>query len=236
MPQYYPIFADLTYSSCLIVGFGEVGRRKAAMLLPAHPARILVLDPLPPDSTGEQLLQQGKEQGIDMELSHEPFSPGMLDAMTLVFTCSGDHAFNARIAALCRERHILCNCTDAPEEGSFHVPVVVRKDPLVAALSTGRASPALAKRWKEELAEFLAGKVPVTKLMGHLRPLILAMGAPSSANRTIFRDLARPNLEEAIAKGDKKSVQNLLEQILPEQLHASIPELLANLPSGDTNP
>ena len=227
--QYYPLLLDLARASCLIIGFGEVGRRKAAMLLPARPKRICILDPAPADSEGEELLCQGQKLGIDISLSHEPFQEGMLEGMMLVFACASDHALNLRIAGLCQARSLLCNCTDDPKAGNFHVPAVVRKDPLTAALSTGRTSPALARRWKKELEGFLAPKAAAARLMGRIRPLVLAMGAPSAQNRELFRSLAEPGLEKALAAGDMEYAGTFLHQTLPDSLQDKIPELLSGL-------
>ncbi|MDO5536328.1 MAG: bifunctional precorrin-2 dehydrogenase/sirohydrochlorin ferrochelatase [Desulfovibrionaceae bacterium] len=226
MPQYYPVLLSLTGLSCLVLGFGEVGRRKVEMLLPAEPASLLVLDPCDPSPEGAALLERAAAAGIVVRLSKEPFGEAALEGMTLVFTCSGDHELNARVAALCRERRILCNCTDNPPAGSFHVPVVVRNHPLTATLSTDRASPALSRRWKGELAAFLAPKAPLAALMGRLRPLVLALGAPSDANRELFRRLASPELEKALAKGDAERAATFLETYLPEALRPEIPRLV----------
>ncbi len=225
--QYYPIFLSLRDFSVLVLGLGSVGQRKLAFLLPARPASILVLDPLPPSAEAEKLLEEARAMGLSVRHSREPFREAHLDGVTLVFTCSSDHALNARVAALCRARRILCNCTDDPPAGNFHVPAVARDGSLTAALSTDRASPALARRWKDELSAWLAPKAPLASLMGRLRPLVLGLGAPSSANRDLFRRLASPELESALAAGDLNAAAGFLRETLPAELHGAIPSLLA---------
>ena len=43
--QLYPLFLSLEGFSVLIIGFGSVGRRKLAMLIPAAPASVTIIDP-----------------------------------------------------------------------------------------------------------------------------------------------------------------------------------------------
>ena len=56
------------------------------------------------------------------------------------------------MARACAERGILCNCTDAPKDSSFIVPALVEQGNIAIALSTGGASPALARKIREDLA------------------------------------------------------------------------------------
>ena len=50
--QLYPLFLSLEGFSVLIIGFGSVGRRKLAMLIPAAPASVTIIDPRGPDGEG----------------------------------------------------------------------------------------------------------------------------------------------------------------------------------------
>ena len=50
------------------------------------------------------------------------------------------------------------------------------------ALSTGGASPALARRWRRELEDWLAPRVRMARLMGRLRPCVLALSSDSGQN------------------------------------------------------
>lgn len=75
-----------------------------------------------------------------VRFEQRPFRDEDLDGRQLVFAATGNAEVNRHIALLCRERHILCNCIDAPAEGSFIVPAVARSGSMALALSTGGAS------------------------------------------------------------------------------------------------
>ena len=137
------------------------------------------------------------------------------DTKILVFAATGDADENRRIAALCRSLGVLCNCASTPEEGNFQVPAVARCAPLAAALSTGGASPALARRWKGELAQWLAPRARMATLMGRLRPLVLALGVETGQNTQLFRSLAVSPLQQWLEAGDIESCRQCLLAELP---------------------
>lgn len=224
--QLYPLFLSLEGFSVLIIGFGSVGRRKLAMLIPAAPASVTIIDPRGPDGESGELIKSAGEAGISVRIFPGPFVDNMLEDVQLVYTCAGDHALNARVAGLCRERRIFCNCTDNPPLGSLHVPAAARRGTLCCALSTGGASPALARRWKKELEAWLARKERITDLMAALRPLVLSLGWPSDQNRDIFRSLSDRCLEDALADDHWEQAASLLNARLPQELRSHTEELL----------
>ncbi|WP_300882852.1 bifunctional precorrin-2 dehydrogenase/sirohydrochlorin ferrochelatase [uncultured Desulfovibrio sp.] len=208
-PILYPLFLSLEGRRCLVAGLGDVGRRKLAGLLACGPASVLVLD----TRRAEQLSD----------------APADVRDRTLVFAATGNAGENARIAALCREAGILCNCASAPDLGAFSVPAVARRDGLAAALSTGGASPALARRWRHELEHWLAPRARMVRLMGRLRPLVLALHAETGQNTRLFRALAASPLQNWLAEGDLESCRRWLLAELPPVLHVHIAELLDDL-------
>ena len=117
--NFYPLFLDLSGLHCLVAGLGGVGSRKLQGLLHCAPASILALDMEAPAAELRPLLEQPC-----VRFEQRPFRDEDLDGRQLVFAATGNAEVNRHIALLCRERHILCNCIDAPAEGSFIVPAV----------------------------------------------------------------------------------------------------------------
>ena len=212
----YPIFLSLEGRACLVAGLGGVGRRKLEGLLACGPASVLVLDIL----RAEDLSAEAAALLTDPRACFESrtCTPADIQGRALVFAATGSAVENARIAALCREANVLCNCASAPELGAFSVPAVARQDGLAAALSTGGASPALAPRARMVL------------LMGRLRPLVLALHAETGQNTELFRRVAASPLQHWLAEGDLQSCRQWLLAELPPVLHVHIAELLDDLP------
>ena len=221
----YPIFISLTGIHCLVVGLGQVGQRKLSGLLACGPASVLVLDLAEPATEVAALLSDPR-----VRFERRSCTQADLQGRALVFAATGNAAENSRIAALCAAAGILCNSASNPDEGCFQVPAVARHAPLAAALSTGGASPALARRWKGELERWLEPRSRMATLMGRLRPLVLALGQDTGQNTGLFRKLAESPLQQWLEEHDHENCTRYLQAALPPALHANIAELLHDLP------
>lgn len=141
---YYPLFLELKNRPCLVIGGGQVAFRKAESLLCCG-ARVTVVSPRL--SAGlKQLARKGK-----IRWKKVPFRPGDLAGRELVVAATDDQQVNLQAAREARRRKIWINVADQPALCSFIVPSVVRRGRLVLAISTGGASPALAKWIRKDL-------------------------------------------------------------------------------------
>ena len=220
----YPLFLDLHDARCLVAGLGDVGCRKLRGLLDAGAAMVLTFDVAEPSAEAAVLLASPR-----VRHARRACTEADVAGCRLAFAATGDRAENARIVALCRTHGVLCNCADAPETGNFHVPALARQGELMLALSTGGASPALARRWRRELEDWLAPRVRMARLMGRLRPCVLALSSDSGQNGKLFRSLAESPLQHWLQDGDLEACRAFLTQSLPPELHARIPEFLHDL-------
>ncbi len=223
--RYYPMFVSLHGRSCLVVGAGQVGLRKIQSLADCGAARLVVIELSPPS---EALLALCARPGVS--LVRRPFEDADLDGVFLAIAATSDAGLNRRIASLCRERGVLCNVIDAPEEGSFIVPSSVNRGDLTIAISTSGQSPALTKRIRKDLQDrFGEEYASFLQLMSRLRPGVLALGRDTEENSALFRHLVGSRLLEALRHGDKALAQTELTALLPTELHHIIAELLDDL-------
>ena len=220
----YPLFLSLEGKHCLLVGFGHVGRRKLPRLLFSAPASVLVLDTVAPSNRALPLLADSRVHFERRDCSRED-----VIGKTLVFAATDNKAENARIADLAQEAGVLCNCASAPEAGSFFVPAVARQGALAAALSTGGASPALARRWRRELETWLTPRAHTASLLGRMRPFILALRHAPEKKTQLFQKLASSPLQQWLADDEFERCREWLKAELPAELHAHITELLNDL-------
>ena len=137
--RHLPAFFDIAGKPCLVVGGGDVAARKIALLERAG-GRVRVISPeLVPS------LSRGVAAGRFLHIEAE-FSPEHLDDASLVIAATDKRAVNARVSWEARQRGIPVNVVDDPALCSFQVPAIIDRDPVLIAISTGGASPVLA-RW-----------------------------------------------------------------------------------------
>ncbi len=222
----YPIFLNLSGQRALILGAGRVGRRKLASLLPCGLEEILLLEVRDPDPELLALMKDAPVRFRCLALGETAGAEDLQD-VTLAFAASSDRAANAHLARLCREKGILCNSADAPEDGAFQVPASCSLGQLTAAFSTSGLSPALARYIRQEAETWLGGRFgPLLTLMGRLRPLVLDLGQGTEANTELFRALVRSPLGKRLAAKDTDAAERLLRELLPVSLHPCIGDLL----------
>lgn len=146
--DFFPIFMNLKQRDCLIVGGGEVATRKASLLLDAH-AQVVVIAP-ELTTTLSEWLKEGK-------ISHEArtFNTADVDGKSLIIAATDDEAINQMVHAAATAKNILVNVVDSPDLCTFIVPSIVDRSPVIAAISTGGASPVLARMIRSRLESLL---------------------------------------------------------------------------------
>ncbi len=155
----------------LVVGGGRVAAEKVGGLLAAG-ARITLVAP--------ELSPKLQSLVADGALAHEPheYREGDLAGYEVCFVATDDGAVNAAVAAEGKRRGIWVNAADDPKNCDFILPSVVRQGDVVVAASTGGASPALARRLREDLTAFLSEDyVPLTDLLREVRAEVKQRGA-----------------------------------------------------------
>ena len=219
--HYYPVFLELSGQSCLVVGAGAVGCRKIASLLECPIERLHVIDLAEPDTNLQVLLEDKR-----VSFTKRPFTPSDVEGCALVFAATSNRQTNDAVARACT----LCNCADAPKDSSFIVPALVEQGNIAIALSTGGASPALARKIREDLEAWLGERYTgISELLMRLRPLVLALHHETRQNTTLFRSIVDSPLSEALQRRDRQTCESLLRELLPIELHPYIMELLHDL-------
>lgn len=131
---------------CLVVGGGELGLEKTEGLLACDGDVIVISPEVKPEV--EALAAEGS-----IVWERRDYAKGDLEGKFLVIACTDDTDTNIGIYNDAEERAMLANIVDVPPLCNFILPAIVRTGPLAIAISTAGASPALAKRMKDEVSE-----------------------------------------------------------------------------------
>ena len=145
---YYPVFFDLRDRPVLVIGGGRTALEKVQGLLAAEAAVTVVAPTL--DQTLRAMSDEGRINYVERE-----YQLGDMRDMTVVMAARDDSSGNEALLEDARALGIPLNAADDPEHCDFILPAVVRQPPLTLAISTGGGSPAVARRLREELSEFL---------------------------------------------------------------------------------
>jgi siroheme synthase-like protein len=145
---YYPVCLDMTDRPCLVVGGGPVAERKVAGLLDAG-ARVTVVSP----SATDRLREWARADRI--RLLPREYAAADLAGQAVVFVATDDGGINAGVARDARAGGVLVNAVDDPAHCDFILPAVLSRGGITVAVSTGGASPALARAVRDELGAYL---------------------------------------------------------------------------------
>lgn len=200
--QYYPAHLDLRGHPCVVIGGGEIAARKVTTLLEAG-ARVTVVSPTLTAALA------GLAETHEIVHHARPYRRGDLAGAWLAYAATGDEAVHAEIAAEAAESRVFLNVVDRPRLCGFIVPAIVDRDPVTIAVSTGGASPALAKRLAAELRATVGPEWGLAaRVLGALRRHLPEHDLEARAR--VFGALADEPLLAAIRRGDGAAVDALL--------------------------
>ncbi len=141
----YPVYLDLSGVPVLVVGAGPVAARKVAGLAAAG-ARVRVVAVEVSSSLDRSLVAEVRQRAFAVE---------DLEGVRLVVTATGSRDVDAEVAAAATAAGLWVNAADQPDDCSFILPAIARNGPLTVAVSTGGASPALARRLRDHAGRLL---------------------------------------------------------------------------------
>lgn len=145
MSAYYPVFLDVRNRKCVVIGGGNVGEEKARKLLECE-ARVVVISP-EVNAAVRELAEAGKVTWLP-----RAYQPGDLEGAFLAIAATDSNQVNRQIAAEAEQRNVLLNVVDVTHLCTFMAPAVARRGDVTIAVSTSGASPALARKFREELS------------------------------------------------------------------------------------
>ncbi len=140
----FPVSLDLDRLTVAVAGSGAAARQRIRLLTEAGAGDFDVYAPdadaVMVEAAGARLVRRLPE---DSDL-------GALDVLFIADLAEADEK---RLAAVARSRKVLVNTEDVRPLCDFHVPAMVRRGDLLLAISTGGASPGLARRLKAHLGQ-----------------------------------------------------------------------------------
>jgi uroporphyrin-III C-methyltransferase/precorrin-2 dehydrogenase/sirohydrochlorin ferrochelatase len=171
--DHLPIFLDIRGKACAVIGKGEVADRKAEGL---------------------------RRAGANVEIAAS-LDAVDLSAQRLVIAATGDTRETEAILAACRTAGVLVNAVDFHDPGDFIAPALVDRAPVIVAISTGGASPVLARLVRAAIEAALPSSLGALAIAARAWRARVARALPDLARRRKFWEIALSDWSRPTADG-----------------------------------
>jgi siroheme synthase-like protein len=203
---YYPVFLNMSGQHCIVIGGGAVAQRRVEGLLAAS-ASVTVVSP-----AVTQPLAKLAAQGA-IKYVTRAYEPGDLAGCNLAFIATDVGDVNQSVFSEACRRGVWINSADDPANCDFIVPSVVRRGDLSVAVSTGGASPALARAIREELETyFTADYARLVQVAGEVRQELKDKSRVVTADA--WNQALKGELRELVTKNKMAEAKALLLKTL----------------------
>ncbi len=205
--DYFPIFMNLQGRTALLVGGAEAAAQKARLLLRAGASLRLVAEHLGPEML--ELIGEPLVMLVERRLEERD-----LEGVTIVIAASADDAENRRAASLAEAKNLPYNIVDQPARCSFIMPAFVDRSPVMVAVSSGGASPVLARLVRAKIEALLPQKLGVFAALAQAFREQVMRRLPAAARRRFWEDALEGDVaDRAYASNLDKAADRLQEQI-----------------------
>ena len=209
--EHLPIFLSVRDELCVVVGGGEIATRKVALLLRTGALVQVIAPELCPNLS--KLREEGRIEHIARN-----YRAGDLDDAYLAIAATNATEANHEVAAAGRALSIPVNVVDHPEDGSFIMPSIIDRSPVIAAVSTGGASPVLARLLRSRLESLIpAGYGRLAELAGKFRDRVKHKFADPADRRRFWDCILQGNVAERVFSGHMEEAELLMEQELRDR-------------------
>jgi precorrin-2 dehydrogenase/sirohydrochlorin ferrochelatase len=184
----YIICVNLQDQVTCVVGGGKVAARKVESLLEAGAIVHVIAERL-----CEDLRTKLGEPGLEGRLFwHQgPYQRNLPAGARIVIACTDNREVNREVLEDCRGSRALCNVVDDPELCDFIVPAIRQIGKVQIAVSTGGASPTLARGLVERfVAQTDPSVADLAQLLSEVRLEVQAQIPDTSRRKELFTTLS----------------------------------------------
>ncbi|OGA01865.1 MAG: uroporphyrinogen-III C-methyltransferase [Betaproteobacteria bacterium RIFCSPLOWO2_02_67_12] len=223
---YFGAFLDLRGKPGVVVGGGEVAAAKAETLLRSG-VRVTVIAP--------ELCTRLAELAVLGAVRQEPrrFQPGDLVGAEVVIAATDDPAVNEAVSVAAKALRAPVNVADNAALSTFIMPAVVDRSPMQIAISTGGASPVLARRLRamiEAAVPFAFGRLAA--LAARFRPVSRQRHPDAVARRRFWERVIEGPIADLVLSGHEREAVEALQRELDPGVTPDVPKGTVYLVGG----
>jgi uroporphyrin-III C-methyltransferase/precorrin-2 dehydrogenase/sirohydrochlorin ferrochelatase len=211
--RYYPVFLDLAGQKAVVLGGGAFATEKVALLLEAD-ARVKVVS-----AKVSKSLQSLVDNGA-VEVVSRDYQPGDLAGARLAVDASENEEINRQSWEEAEQSGVLINVVDRPAQCRFIAPAIVRRDPLLIAISTSGESPFLASTLRARLERSLGREwAPFTALVGRIRRELRGRGVSIAEQTKVYRRLLTSDIRDLLRAGRTDDAEHRAAALAQTTVH-----------------
>lgn len=208
--DYLPLCFDLRERPVLLVGGGEIGLRKARLLVRAGARLLLVARQVHPEL--QQLLEAHGDQLLGTDYHQE-----QLQQVVLVVAATDDGALHQQIHADCQAARIPVNVVDSPQLCSFIFPAIVDRSPVVIGISSGGKAPVLARILRGKLETLIPTRYSeLGQLAGRFRERVKQRFSSIGQRRHFWEQTLEGPVAERVFSGQMDEAERMLSEQLEQ--------------------
>jgi phosphoadenosine phosphosulfate reductase len=205
---WFPLMWDLTGRSVVVVGGGGAAEEKVNLLVAAR-AEVTVIASKVTDTLGDFAAK-----GVVKRVRRD-FTTGDLTGAALVIAATDDEGASSVVYAEAESLGLPINAVDDPARCSVIFPAVHRDGPLVVAVSTSGAAPAVAVRLRDRIARMTGGYGRWLQLLAGFRTQIRSRFATFGERRDVWYQIAdTATAFDAARSGDDQTAGRFVQDVI----------------------
>ena len=206
--DFLPLFLNIKNKICLVVGGGEVAARKVNLLRKAGGNVTVVAPELCPGllklSATSEIIHHARQ-----------FEQADLSGAVLVIAATDNAGINQMVSEQAERLNIPVNVVDQPKLCSFIVPSIIDRSPVIAAVSTGGASPVLARIIRTRLETLIpSGYGRLADLANRFRSRVKERFENSPERRRFWEKVLNSGVAERVFSGHMEEAEAAMLQAL----------------------
>ncbi|MDO5836270.1 MAG: bifunctional precorrin-2 dehydrogenase/sirohydrochlorin ferrochelatase [Methanobacterium sp.] len=198
-----PLYLEMQDKNVLVVGAGEVGRRRARRFLESG-ANVVV--------SGGHLPSELSELGA----THQPRSelPLWIEWADLVVVASGDPQLNQEVSELAKDK--LINRADYPEKGNIIVPSSFSIKDVQFSIFTQGKSPLMARKLRKRIQTIIKEEDILKMELQHFTRKLLKEKMSDQKKRRdyLYQILNDKKINELLDRGELEEAQSYVTILL----------------------
>jgi len=206
--DFLPIFLNIRQQDCLVVGGGQVAARKVTLLEKAG-AMISVVSP--------ELCDELSDMAAADKITHikREFRVDDVTTQRVIIAATNQRSVNELVSHTAQDRGIPVNVVDNPDLCSFIMPSIIDRSPVQIAVSTGGASPVLARLLRGRLESSVPSACGrLASLVEEYREPVKQRYSDGNARRGFWEHVLQGSIAELVYAGRDEDARSAIEEAL----------------------